>query len=112
MPRPIPLNKRPLKKLPESLEQEQQATPEAAVELWAIDSHRIGLKPILRRVWVFNGQRPTVVMQQRYQWLYVYAFVHPAGPTYPVAAPAHRECRNLSVPWRSPSLGASRVPSR
>ena len=45
----------------------------------ACDEHRIGLKPILRRVWVFNGQRPTVVVQHRYQWLYVYAFVHPAS---------------------------------
>jgi len=65
MPRLIQLSKTLLNKLPEALEQVQQAAPEATVELWAIDSHRIGLKPILRRVWVFNGQRPTVVVQHR-----------------------------------------------
>ncbi len=57
----------------------QQASPEATVDLWAFDEHRIGLKPILRRVWTFNGQRPTAVVEHRYQWLYVYAFVHPAS---------------------------------
>jgi Winged helix-turn helix len=27
------------------------AFPQAMVELWAVDEHRIGLKPILRKVW-------------------------------------------------------------
>jgi transposase len=72
-----PTEQEAFKKLPEAIEQVQQAAPEATVELWAYDEHRIGLKPIVRRVWVFNGQRPTAVVQHRYQWLYVYAFVHP-----------------------------------
>src|SRR5260370_39455909 len=38
-----------LKKLPEEVELIRQAHPEAAVELWRSDEHRIGLKPILRR---------------------------------------------------------------
>lgn len=42
-----------------------------------MDEHRIGLKPILRRVWSKRGQRPRVVVNQRYEWLYVYGFVHP-----------------------------------
>lgn len=42
-----------------------------------MDEHRIGLKPIVRRVWSKRGQRPTVVVNQRYEWLYVYGFVHP-----------------------------------
>jgi hypothetical protein len=79
MPRPIQLSKQLLKKLPKALDQVQQASPEATVDLWAFDEHRIGLKPILRRVWTFNGQRPTAVVEHRYQWLYVYAFVHPAS---------------------------------
>ncbi len=57
----------------------QQAFPLATVELWATDQHRTGLKPILRRVWVRKGSRPRVTVQQRYQWLYVYSFVHPAS---------------------------------
>ena len=47
------------------------------VELWAMDEHRVGLKPILRRVWARRGQRPVVVVRPRYEWLYVYAFVCP-----------------------------------
>lgn len=55
------------------------SAPEATVELRARDSHRIGLNPILRRVWVVNRQRPPVVVQHRDLWLYVSAFVHPAS---------------------------------
>jgi hypothetical protein len=34
------------------------AFPEAQVELWAVDEHRIGRKPILRRSWAPKGRRP------------------------------------------------------
>jgi len=47
------------------------------VELWAQDEHRVGLKPLVRRVWAKRGQRPRVVVHHRFQWLYVYGFVHP-----------------------------------
>jgi transposase len=55
------------------------AFPEAQVELWAMDEHRIGLKPILRRVWAPKGQRPIAPVQHRYEWRYVVGFVHPAS---------------------------------
>lgn len=42
-----------------------------------MDEHRIGLKPILRRVWTPPGQRPYVRVENRYEWLYVYGFVRP-----------------------------------
>lgn len=42
-----------------------------------MDEHRVGLKPILRRVWTRRGHRPTVLVRPRYEWLYVYAFVCP-----------------------------------
>lgn len=42
-----------------------------------MDEHRLGLKPILRRVWAPRGQRPEVAVQPRYQWLYLYGFVEP-----------------------------------
>jgi DDE superfamily endonuclease len=61
----------------------QQAHPTASVELWGMDEHRIGLKPILRRVWCRKGQRPIAVVQHRYAWLYVYGWVRPTtGDTY------------------------------
>ena len=50
---------------------------ERQLELWAMDEHRVGLKPILRRVWAKKGKRPVVVVRPRYEWLYVYAFVCP-----------------------------------
>ncbi len=42
-----------------------------------MDEHRLGLKPILGKVWAPRGQRPIVRVQHRYQWLYVYAFACP-----------------------------------
>jgi len=56
---------------------EREAHPEAEVELWAMDEHRVGLIPILRRRWARRGKRPLAVGRPRYQWLYVIAFVHP-----------------------------------
>ena len=55
------------------------AFPHASVELWATDEHRIGLKPILRRVWAPRGQRPVAPVQHRYAWRYLVGFVHPAS---------------------------------
>lgn len=33
--------------------------------------------PILRRVWAPKGKRPIAVGKRRYQWVYLYGFVHP-----------------------------------
>ena len=56
-----------------------QDHPQQTVELWAMDEHRVGLKPIIRHVWARRGNRPCVRVRHRYQWLYVYAFVHPVS---------------------------------
>ena len=48
------------------------------IETFATDEHRIGLKPILRRVWAPRGERPTAVGHHRFEWLHVTAFVSPA----------------------------------
>src|SRR5215469_10709914 len=61
------------------LRQVATAFPQAAVELWAVDEHRIGLKPILRRVWTLPRQRPIAPVEHRYAWRYVVGFVHPAS---------------------------------
>lgn len=42
-----------------------------------MDEHRVGLIPILRRVWAPRGRRPRAVVRRRYVWLYLVAFVHP-----------------------------------
>ena len=51
--------------------------------MWCEDEHRLGLKPILRRVYVPEGETPIANVNWRYQWLWLYAFVHPrTGETY------------------------------
>ncbi len=53
------------------------------MQVWAFDEHRIGLKPILRRVWAKRGQRPLTVVHPRYEWLYLHGFVEPqSGRTF------------------------------
>jgi transposase len=63
--------------------------PPARLELWAMDEHRIGLKPIIRRVWRRRGQRPLVTVQHRYKWTYLYGFVCPeSGQTFWLLLPS------------------------
>lgn len=38
---------------------------------------RLGLKPILRRVWSPRGVRPIATTRPVYEWLWLYAAVHP-----------------------------------
>lgn len=65
--------------LPIALNALQQGHARAGrtLEAWVMDEHRIGLKPLLRRLFAPRGQRPTLRVQPRYQWLYLYAFAHP-----------------------------------
>jgi hypothetical protein len=64
--------------LAEAVAEEAVRQPDAVIEVFATDEHRIGLKPILRRVWAPRGARPIAVGHHRYEWLYVIAFVSPA----------------------------------
>lgn len=48
-----------------------------------MDEHRVGLKPVLRRVWMPWWDIPTAKVHWRFEWVWVYGFVHPAsGQTY------------------------------
>lgn len=47
------------------------------MEVWGGDEARLGLKPVLRRVWAPRGERPRSLHDPRYEWLWVYAAVHP-----------------------------------
>lgn len=61
----------------------QNQYPEADVQLWCEDEHRLGLKPILRRVYVPEGETPIAKVNWRFEWLWLYGFVHPlSGETY------------------------------
>lgn len=71
------------KKLHDQLAEVSAQHPDATVEVWWEDEARLGLKPVMRRVWARRGQRPRAPSQTRYEWLYVYGFVHPVrGETY------------------------------
>jgi hypothetical protein len=63
------------KKLQRAVAEEKPKHPGASVELWAMDEHRLGLKPITRGVWAPIGERPIALGHHRYEWLYVSGFV-------------------------------------
>src|SRR3954466_5819467 len=77
LPRPRRRSARRLKKLEQAVAEARAQHPDKPVEVWATDEHRIGLKPILRRVWAPKGQRPIALGHHRSKWLYVTAFVQP-----------------------------------
>lgn len=73
-----PTSRRRSKKLAETVAEAAARHPDAVIETFATDEHRIGLKPIIRRVWAPRGERPIAPCHHRFEWLYVTAFVSPA----------------------------------
>lgn len=65
--------------LPEKIVALQQKYPQAQIELWFMDEESVGLKPIIRRTWTPIGSQPLAIVQERYEWLYIYSFVHPSS---------------------------------
>jgi transposase len=55
----------------------QAQHPAHVVALWTEDEHRLGLLPVVRRVWARQGQRPLAPVSRHFQWTYVYGFVRP-----------------------------------
>lgn len=71
------------KKLATKLKEIQTAYPNADVQLWCEDEHRLGLKPLLRRIYVPQGCSPIANVNWKFEWLWLYGFVHPrTGETY------------------------------
>jgi transposase len=65
------------------LKELKEAHPKAEVELWAEDEARLGLKPVIRRVWAPVGNRPVARFKRGYKWTYLYGFVRPeSGEVY------------------------------
>ena len=82
--------------------------PTAKVELWCQDEHRLGLKPIVRRVWSPVGQRPSVKVHQRYEWTYLYAFARPkSGEVHWLVLPTvNAEVYSLALEHFAKEVGA------
>lgn len=71
------------KKLTQELKRIQAEHPDADVEVWCEDEHRIGLQPVNRRIWVEEGSQPVAIVNWKREWLWLYAFVQPqTGETY------------------------------
>ena len=71
------------KKLSYELSRLQAQYPEADIEVWSEDEHRLGLQPVLRRVWTAVGEQPIAGVKIQYKWLWLYGFVHPeSGENY------------------------------
>jgi hypothetical protein len=62
------------KKLADAVAEEAAKHPGKKIEVFATDEHRIGLKPVTRRVWAPIGERPVAHGHHRFHWLYVTAF--------------------------------------
>lgn len=78
--------------------------------MWSFDEHRIGLIPILRRVWARKGSRPVVPYRTRYEWVYVYGFVCPqTGETFWLLLPTvNLEVFELSLNEFAKAVGAGK----
>ncbi len=53
--------------------------PNKDVELWCEDEARLGLKPVVRRVWALKGTRPTSNGRHKFESVFVYGFAHPGS---------------------------------
>src|SRR5215216_7408904 len=87
----------------------KEAYPTAKVELWCEDEHRLGLKPIIRKVWSPIGERPQVLVHQRYEWTYLYAFVRPkSGEVHRLILPTvNAEVFSVALEHFAREVGAS-----
>ncbi|MHC5770866.1 MAG: hypothetical protein ACYTXI_35860 [Nostoc sp.] len=71
----------------------QARYPNAGIEVWSMNEqtpedsltlrYRLGLHPILHRVWVPFGSQPIASVIQKYKCMWLCGFVHPeSGETY------------------------------
>jgi transposase len=58
--------------LPLKVQKLERDHPGVKIDTWFFDEHRVGLKPILKKVWSKIGTRPIARVSHRYEWLYVY----------------------------------------
>jgi len=84
------------------------SNPATSVEVWCQDEARLGLKPIVRKVWALRGQRPRAPGHTRYEWLYVYGFVRPVtGQTYWLLLPTvNTAAMNVALAEFARAIGA------
>ena len=79
------------------------------MQVWAEDEARLGLKPLIRRVWAPVGQRPTARVKRRYEWTYLYGFVRPTtGEVWWLILPTvNKELFSMALGQFAKEVGAS-----
>lgn len=71
------------KKLHEAVKKVKRENPTAEVEIWCEDEHRLGLLPMIRRVWFGPNEPVEGKVNWKREWLWLYALVRPeTGETY------------------------------
>jgi hypothetical protein len=73
--------------------------PGREVELWCEDEARLGLKPIVRRVWALKGTRPTSNGRHKFESVFVYGFAHPRSgqSRFLILPKANAECMGQAL---------------
>ena len=80
------------------------------MQVWAEDEARLGLKPLIRRVWAPVGRRPTARVKRRYEWTYLYGFVRPTtGEVWWLILPTvNKELFSMALSEFAKEVGASK----
>ena len=80
------------------------------MQVWAEDEARLGLKPLIRRVWAPVGRRPTARVKRRYEWTYLYGFVRPTtGEVWWLILPTvNKELFSMALWEFAKEVGASK----
>jgi len=78
--------------------------------LWAEDETRLGLKPVIRRVWAPIGNRPVARFKRGYKWTYLYGFVRPqSGQVFWMIVPTvNTELYSLALREFAKEVGAGK----
>ena len=73
--------------------------PGKQLEIWSQVEARLGLQPTIRRTWSPRGKRYIATQVRKYQWVYVYAFVHPmTGKSFWLILPSvNTELMNMAL---------------
>jgi hypothetical protein len=73
--------------------------PDREIELWCEDEARLGLKPVVRRVWALAGNRPTSNGRHKFESVFVYGFAHPRSgrSRFLILPKANAECMGRAL---------------
>lgn len=79
--------------------------------VWAFDEGRFGLKVWFRRRWCPRGVRPPWIVEDRYEWQWLYAAVEPAsGQSFFLLLPrVDTACQQVFLDSFADHLGRARV---